>query len=211
MRGERMQTDYSDQDTARVRQTEASSAGQPTRQLAHPSGESTSAGAMPPSTDNTSTAPLPTNNLAALALIAVGTLMLLGRFTPDPGGLMAGMILLTIASCFLFFGFWKHIYGLVIPGSILGGLSMGIAFADVTNGVSIVWGLAVGFLSLFFVGRALFAQHSQWPIYPATILFAVGTIIAMANAPALFAGLFIWLPVLLIVAGLYLGWRRTAH
>jgi hypothetical protein len=54
----------------------------------------------------------------------------------------------------------------------------------------------------------LFNQRSNWPIYPAIPLFAVGTIVAIANAPAIFAGGLIWLPLLLIGAGLYLGWGR---
>ena len=44
-------------------------------------------------------------NLAALALIGVGVLMLLGRVMPGRGEFMGGIILLTIASCFLFFAF----------------------------------------------------------------------------------------------------------
>ena len=129
-------------------------------------------------------------------------------------GLLAGivaslwMILLTIASCFLFFSFWKRIYGLMIPGAILAGLSVGVTFADVTDGVSVLWGLALGFLTIFFLGRALFNQTSPWPVIPAVIMFAIGTIVAAANLPGLFAGSLVWMPLLLVGAGLYLGWGR---
>ena len=119
-----------------------------------------------------------------------------------------GMVLLTIASCFLFFSFWKRIYGLMLPGAILAGLSLGVTFADVTGGVSVLWGLALGFLAILFLGRALFNQTNPWPVIPAVILFAVGTIVAASNLPGLFVGGLVWMPLLLVGAGLYLGWGR---
>jgi hypothetical protein len=195
-----MASNYTDQDTERARQAEHSSAGLPTQSL----------GAGPiVSPPVVATAP-GRNNVAALALIAIGVVMLLGRFAPVRLELEGGMVLLTIASCFLFFSFWKRIYGLLIPGSILAGLSVGVTFADVTNGASVLWGLALGFLAILFLGRALFNQRSNWPIYPAVPLFAVGVIVLAANLPALFAGGLVWLPLLLVGAGLYLGWGRRS-
>ena len=47
--------------------------------------------------------------------------------------------------------------------------------------------------------------RSNWPVFVAVPLFAVGVLVAVANLPALFAGSLIWLPLLLIGAGLYLG------
>jgi hypothetical protein len=118
-------------------------------------------------------------------------------------------VLLTIASCFLFFSFWRRIYGLLIPGAILAGLSVGVTFADITDGVSVLWGLAFGFLAIYFVGRALFGVRNQWPIYPAVPLFGVGVIVAVSNLPGFLAGGLVWLPLLLIALGLYLGWGRN--
>lgn len=188
---------YTDQDTARTRQAEQSSAGMPTQQL----------GWQPPAA-----APRMLeggrNNLLALAMIAVGVLLFLGRLAPLQVEFEGGMVLLTIASCFLFFSFWKRIYGLLIPGSILAGLSVGVAFADMTDGVSVLWGLALGFTAILLLGRALFNQHSVWPAIPAVILFAVGVLVAAANLPGLFVGGLVWLPLLLVGAGLYLGWGR---
>ncbi len=83
---------------------------------------------------------------------------------------------------------------------------MGVTFADVTDGASVLWGLALGFLAILFLGRALFNQRSNWPIYPAVPLFAVGVIVLIANLPSLFAGGLVWLPLLLVGTGLYLGW-----
>jgi hypothetical protein len=194
-----MGSHYTDQDTERARQAEQSSAGISTQQLAYP--QPASAAASGASSRN---------NIGALALIGVGVFMLLARVAPLRLEFEGGMILLTIASCFLFFSFWKRVYGLMIPGAILAGLSVGVTFADVTDGVSVLWGLALGFLSIFFLGRALFKQSSAWPVIPAVILFAIGTIVAAANLPGLFVGGLVWMPLLLIGAGLYLGWGRRA-
>src|SRR5262245_44301374 len=143
-----METRYTDQDTERAREAEANSAGQDTQRLA-------AAGAPVPA------APVRRgNNLAALGLIAVGVVMLLSQSAPEEGPLMGGFVLLTIAACFLFFSFWKHIYALLIPGSILAGLSLGVAFADVSHGVSVMWGLALGFVGIALLGPALFNKRS---------------------------------------------------
>src|SRR6266498_638549 len=173
-----MSSNYTEQDTERARQAERSSAGLTTQQLSNMQAASAAPAAG-------------RNNVAPLRLEFEG-----------------GMVLLTIASCFLFFSFWKRIYGLMIPGAILAGLSVGVTFADVTDGVSVLWGLALGFLSIFFLGRALFKQSNPWPVIPAVILFAVGTIVAAANLPGLFVGGLVWMPLLLVGAGLYLGWGR---
>jgi hypothetical protein len=193
-----MGPNYTEQDTERARQAEASSAGLATQQLTTPAPNRVPALARG------------RNNLPALALIGFGLVLFLGKLLPDRGALTGGMVLLTIASCFLFFAFWKRIYGLLIPGAILGGLSLGVPFADLTNGVSVLWGLALGFLSIMLLGRVLFNQHSNWPVIPAVILFAIGTIAAIANAPAILAGGLVWLPLLLIGAGLFLGWGRRS-
>ena len=196
-----MQTEYSEQDTERARQAERSSAGVPTQGL----GPAPVVGPALASARGVGDR----NNLLGLALIASGALMLFGFMPGSRLEIEGGLILLTIASCFLFFAFWKRIYGLLIPGSILAGLSAGVTFADLTHGVSVLWGLALGFLVILFLGRALFNQRGNWPIYPAVPLFAVGVIVAIANLPSMLAGGVIWLPLLLVGAGLYLGWGRA--
>ena len=196
-----MPIEYSEQDTERARQAERSSAGVPTQDL----GPAPVAGPILAPARGVGDR----NNLLALALIAGGALMLFGYLPDNRLEIEGGLILLTIASCFLFFSFWKRIYGLLIPGSILAGLSVGVTFADLTDGVSVLWGLALGFMVILFLGRALFNQRSNWPVYPAVPLFAVGVIVAIANLPWLFAAGVMWLPLLLIGAGLYLGWGRA--
>lgn len=197
-----MRTDYSEYDTERVRRAERSAAGDPTQNVA-PVPPAHGVKAVPRQRG--------ANSAAALVLIAVGMALLLAQLVPLRLELGGGMVLLTIASCFLFFAFWKRMYGLLIPGCILAGLSVGVTFADLTDGVSVLWGLALGFLAIQFVGRALFNIRSNWPIYPAVPLFAVGVIVAASNLPGFFAAGLIWLPLLLIGAGLYLGWGHAAQ
>ncbi len=200
-----MQTEYTEQDSARVRQAERSSAGLPTQQLQLPPDMSYS---PTPAGQGSLALPDQRKHPLAVALIGLGIVLLFARGATLPLDLSGGMVLLTIASCFFFFGLWKRSYGLIIPACILSGLSVGVTFADLTDGVSVLWGLALGFLGIFALGRSLFGKRSQWPIYPAVPLFAVGVLVAIANLPALLGAGMIWGPLLLIGAGLYLGWFR---
>ncbi len=189
--------DYSDADTERVRQAEGTSAGMATQQLSLPA--------------NGGTGVAPTRmqpNNVGLVLIGLGVLLLLSRLITMPVDFTAGMILLTIGSVFFFFGLWKRIYGLIIPASILSGLSVGVTFADITNGVSVLWGLALGFMAIYLIGNTLFRLRSSWPMIPAMILFGVGFIVAITSLPSFFAAGLVWAPLLLIGAGLYLGFMR---
>ncbi len=198
--------------------TAGSSAGAPTRPLEP----------MP------SSGPTPAarrrNNLIALVILALGVLLLFGRHMPwhagprhGPGPLIPhmepmfwwpminvvpGMILLMIASVFLFFAFWRRIYPLIIPGCILAGLSAGVTLVNPTGGVSVLWGLAFGFLAIYLVGKALWRIDQLWPLIPGAILFGIGASVALTQLPALFTASMLWLPLLLIGAGLYLGWMR---
>lgn len=195
-----MSDQYTEQDTERARQAEQSSAGLKTQHLQLPSGAGYGPAAAPAAQDRQS--------ILGMLLVGLGAIWLLSRMGGSALEIEGGMVLLTIASVFYFFGFWRRIYGLIIPGSILAGLSVGVTFADLTNGVSVLWGLSLGFLAIYALGSALFKLRSPWPIFPAVILFAVGTIVAVASLPTFFGAAFVWLPLLLIGAGLYLGWMR---
>ncbi len=181
----------------RIETDQPSSAGMPTQHLT-----------TPPAGPISSVPRRSNNQMAGIALIAVGVLLALGRLAPDPGAITAGMILLTISSPFFFVAFWRRLYPFLIPACILAGLSVGVPLAELTNGVSVLWGLSLGFLAIFVLGRSLFNVRVPWPIFPAIPLFVIGVIVAIASLPA-FLGLgMMWFPVLLIAAGLYLGSRR---
>jgi hypothetical protein len=193
---------YTEQDSERVRMIEHSSSGKATEHLNLPPTYE------PPMVSPPIQQPTNTNNLLALGLLVVGVIMLLGQVLPEREDMTGGMVLLTISSVFLFFAFWKRIYGLLIPGAILAGLSLGVSFASVTDGVSVLWGLATGFASIFFLGKTLFRVKSGWPLIPAAILFGVGFIVLVSNAPTFLIGGLIWVPLALIAAGLFLGFRK---
>lgn len=188
-----MQPHYTEQDTERARNAERAMAAPPaqawTQQSAFPTR-------------------LERNNRLAIGLIALGGVLLLSRLTGDFEEFTAGLILFTIASCFLFFAFAKRVFGLFIPGSILAGLALGVPFADLTNGMSVVWGLSLGFTSIAFFGQSLFRVRSSWAMIPAVILFGVGLIILFSSLPSFLGMTMVWVPLLLIGAGLYLGWGR---
>lgn len=195
-----MQAHYTEQDTEHTRQNERVQSMAPSVSTYGSIG-----GQYPVATRNR-------NNPLAIGLIGVGVLLLLGRFGLDSGAFTAGMILMTIASGFLFFAFARRIFGLLIPGSILAGLAVGVPFADLTNGTSVVWGLALGFFAIAVLGRALFHVNSIWAMIPSVMLFVVGIIILLASLPSFFGIGLVWVPLLLIGAGLYLGWgRRVAR
>ncbi|WP_129676820.1 hypothetical protein [Candidatus Chloroploca sp. Khr17] len=187
-------TNYTEQDTERQRLAEHSSAGMPTQSL----GQAINA-------KDLTTRWRDRLDPRGLLLIVLGLAWLLISFVAIPEDMTGGFVLLLIGSIFYFFGFWRHIYGLIIPASILAGLSIGVTFASLTDGVSVLWGLALGFLAIYGIGQAVFAKESQWPVIPAVILFAVGLIVAVSNLPTFFSTALLWIPLLVIGAGLYLG------
>ena len=144
----------------------------------------------------------------ALALIAFGGLMIFNQVVPSFIDLEATMVLLTISSGFLFFAFWRRIYGLLIPGSILAGLAGGIALAGVTDGASILWGLGLGFLAIDVVGRMAFSVRGGWGSIVATILFMIGTFVFILSAPTMFGGIGLLFPIAFIGLGIWLGRHR---
>lgn len=206
-----MPTQYSEQDTERARAAERSSAGQHTQQLGQVPGHLLVASPL-----------RGRNNAAAVVLIVLGVLALLGRGTvPMLGGVdsllgmgdlnfTAGTVFLSIASCFLFFAFWKRIYGLLIPGGIIAGFALGVTFAGLIGGAPFFWGLSLGFLSIYLLGQRLFNVSSPWPLFPGVALLALGAVVAAANLPGLLGGSMLAVPLLLIGAGLYLGFGRRA-
>lgn len=149
------------------------------------------------------------NTTVALALVVVGVLMLVGNIFNPFGSILneavlPGMTLLTIASCFMFFAFWLRSYWVMIPGSILAGLGLGIMFSWLGGATTILWGLALGFLGIIAIGRHWFNTNSRWPVFPAVPLFGAGMIVAIAEA----GQFLIWFPLIVIGLALYFGWGR---
>ncbi|RRR78146.1 MAG: hypothetical protein EI684_00635 [Candidatus Viridilinea halotolerans] len=186
-----MSNHYTEQDTERARWAERSSAGMETQQLGRPAA---SQALRSPRT--------------GLFLVGLGALMLVGQLFNATLNLGDGMVLFTIGAVFFFFGFWRQIYGLIIPASILTGLSLGVTLEPLAGDTAVLWGLALGFLSIFGLGRTMFQRQSIWPVIPAVILFAVGMLEALSSLPIFLGAGMVWLPMLLIAAGVYLGSLR---
>lgn len=201
-----MPHEYTDQDTERVRQAERSAAGQETQQLRMP--------------DAISVAPdvgAGRRGRSGLALLLIGLGLLLGAHQlglvdlPNPLGrieidsdeLQGALFFFTIASAFLFFSFWKRVYGLLIPGCIIAGFAAGVALSGFADGAGFFLGLGAGFLAIMILGRQLMGVNSDWAIFPAVGLLGFSMVIA-----ASVGGLF-WLPFVIIGLGLYLGMRRS--
>lgn len=202
---------YTEHDTERARQIEAAQANYPI----YPTNQQTPSNKLLQQL----TTQRDSRGIAAIALIVFGVLWFLARvmggnslaldFGIDTDAFIPSMILFTIASCFFFFAFAKRLFGLFIPASILTGLAVGIPFANLTNGMSVVWGLALGFGAIGLLGKPMFGTNGFWGFIPASILFVVGTIIAIATLPGLLSIGMVWVPIMLIGAGLYLGWGRN--
>ena len=204
-----MQTTNDTQHVERIESGQSSS-GWPTQRLSAPSQPALTATQFP-TASRPGSYPRNRNNAAGIALIVVGLLIWLFRGAPSNDEITAGMILFTIASPFLFLAFWRRIFPLFIPGAILAGLGLGIPLASITNGISVVWGLALSFVAIYLLGRRLFNIRVPWAVtIPAVVLFAIGVIIGIGSGPIFFGASLMWVPLLLIGAGLYLGWGRSA-
>ncbi|KAB8144656.1 hypothetical protein F8S13_07240 [Chloroflexia bacterium SDU3-3] len=194
-----MSYDYTDQDTERARASEHA-AYQAPQPLTHVSADR--------------------QRLWAILLMIGGGVLLAGRLffgaSESIGlfGLLDGIDLRgsiffsMVSSCFLFFGLWKRIYGLIIPGSIIGGFALAVTFAQLLGGAGFFFGMSVGFFALMFLGQMLFQQRSSWPAIPGTILLLFSMFIASMQMPMLMGGMTLLIPVAIVAAGFYLGFGR---
>ncbi len=150
-----------------------------------------------PSSSNTGTW------VAGLVLVAIGGLLLLGRWVPDAGEyvvLAIGLVLLVV-----FFATGE--YGFLVPGGIISGIGAGIplatAYEGQLGGGLFLIAMAVGFLLIWILGLLFrVREHHWWPLVPGLILGTLGASLTAGErgrgiADAIAAG---W-PALLVVAG----------
>ncbi len=150
-----------------------------------------------PSSSNTGTW------VAGVVLVAIGGLLLLGRWVPDAGEyvvLAIGLVLLVV-----FFATGE--YGFLVPGGIISGIGAGIplatAYEGQLGGGLFLIAMAVGFLLIWILGLLFrVREHHWWPLVPGLILGTLGASLTAGErgrgiAAALAAG---W-PSLLVVAG----------
>jgi hypothetical protein len=139
----------------------------------------------------------PRQIIPGLILIALGIAFLLTQYF-DFG---PGLFLTLLALVFLIPYAFTCSYGLLIPGCILCGIGIGLAFERVLArpDVTVSMGLGLGFIAIFVVQRVVAGASHWWPLVPGGILLLVGLAETMPQAQqVLERG---W-PVILIVIGL---------
>ncbi len=135
--------------------------------------------------------------IPGLILIVLGMALLLGQYFEFGPSLF--LVLLGLA--FLIPYALTRSYGLLIPGCILTGIGIGLAFerAAARPDVTVSIGLGLGFLAIFVVQMVVAGSSHWWPLIPGGILVLVGGAEAV---PQIQGVLEKGWPVILIVIGL---------
>ncbi len=132
--------------------------------------------------------------LIAYILIAIGAMALLARFT---GG--AGWLWVAVIAAALLWGYSvQKSYGLLVAGSIVMGVAVGLLLED-------NWGWSGAFLISLGIGFIMIdrieTRSNRWPFYAGAVLAAFGLVIGLLDSG--FLGSF-WFALLLIGAGAFL-------
>lgn len=132
-----------------------------------------------------------TQRLIAFILIAIGTLAILARVSEGAAWLWVGLA----AGGFLYTYSRRKDYGILVTGSVLAGVAIGILFEASWgwNGAFLI-SLAAGFLAIDRVEP----KPNHWPLYVAGILGSLGLLVGLLENGILTS---IWFALLLIVAG----------
>ena len=134
------------------------------------------------------------NKLLAYILIGVGSLFLLSRLDMDTGWIWVGLV----AAAFLWGYTTRKSYGLLVAGSVLAGVAVGILLEE-------SWGWNGAFLVSLGVGFAMIdriePKTNRWPLYVGGLLALFGVVVGLSETGVL--GSF-WFALILIGAGAYL-------
>jgi hypothetical protein len=153
--------------------------------------------------------------LVGLVLVAVGGLLLLGRWIPDVGQ----YVVLAIGLILLIVFFATDQYGFLVPGGIVSGIGAGIplsvAYAGQLGGGLFLLSMGTGFLLIWALALLFqLPERHPWPLVPGLVLGTIGAGLAAGErgrgvADAIATG---W-PIILVLAGLVLlvgSFRRRA-
>jgi hypothetical protein len=149
------------------------------------------------------------------ALVAIGILVLVGILTKSE--VVGLMVLPMLGLLFLSWGIVVRLAGPLTAGGILTGLGAGVLatqffmpqVSESARGGVIVFGLALGFLTIVPLTRFFAAYHPVWPLIPGGILLVVGLSLMIGGAALRVVdvlGTYLW-PAALIAGGGYLLWR----
>lgn len=141
----------------------------------------------------------------AFVLIAIGAIALLARLSGDAGWLWVGLVSIG----FLYYYARERTYGLLVVGSILAGVAVGLLLEG-------NWGWEGAFLVSLGVGIGVIdrvdTRANRWPFYLGAVLIVLGLVSGLIESGLLGSA---WFALLLIVAGVLLlrrggsGWVRA--
>jgi hypothetical protein len=152
--------------------------------------------------------------VGGIVLILLGVFLLIGQVTSWN---MSWLVLAALAAIFLVWGLVVRTFGLVIPGSILAGIALGVALTGTVFPVIDGAHASSVFLLSFAAGWGLMALLSVftnggfrwWPLIPGGILALVGLAL-LAGPNSLFLltyASYLW-PLVLIGVGIFILLRR---
>jgi hypothetical protein len=149
--------------------------------------------------------------LPGLILIILGIVFLLTQYFEFGPGLF----LILLALIFLIPYIFTHSYGLLVPGCILAGIGVGLAFERTLSrpDVTVSIGLGLAFISIYLVQLIVARSSHWWPLIPGGILLLGGLAELAPQVQVLLEKA--W-PLLLIVIGLAVLagpflWRQDAR
>ncbi|MCU0507507.1 MAG: hypothetical protein MUC34_03740 [Anaerolineae bacterium] len=153
--------------------------------------------------------------IAGVAIIALGLVALASQLGVAEA--LGYLIPPTLAGIFLAWGLLTRTFGLIIPGGILSGVSLGIFVTQgpfaaspepVTGGIFLL-AFSLGWVLIALLSTYTAGSFQWWPLVPGAILAAIGALLlAGASGLAVLKAFgFIW-PVILIVAGVVVLIRR---
>ncbi len=143
---------------------------------------------------------------AGLALILLGAaLYILER----NAGLDAAAVFFLIGGAFLAGYLYRREFGLLIPAGVLLGLGTGTVMEQTrfSYGQPTLWGLGLGFVSIYVIGLIYERKRRWWPLIPGGVLILLGLPRVGNVIDFLFAN---W-PLVLVLAGVLIligGLRR---
>lgn len=140
----------------------------------------------------------------AFALIAIGVIIFMDEImgvVADPWGGAVFLGLLGLAFILIYIFHQEHWWA-IIPGGVLVTLA-GVTLISDTDFVAGLFflGLALTFGLIYFLPKP--SGKSQWALYPAVILLAIGVLVTLGEANVLN---YVW-PLALLIAGGYVLFR----
>ena len=147
--------------------------------------------------------------IGGVILIMLGVIFLVEQFFPDTFG--GWMFLAGLGAIFLVAYVFTQQYGFLIPGCILGGLSVGVALVE-TNAVTgpgsdgvVALSLGLSFFAIWLIDMLVARGRTAgwWPLIPGAFVTIAGAAVFSQNE-AWLQDYGKWWPVVFIVVGLWI-------